>query len=454
METSKVSSCNEDNDITTCTICLEQFSIPKYLPCLHTFCESCIAIYITSSYEKDKTSIDCPVCRAKVSAPDANITPEEWSKQMPLNFLIVGLIEKHKVERTEKICMSCERSDVNTKSEASSVCIDCSDALCANCTRCHKSNKLSSNHEIVPISDISRGGYVLKAFKNMCAEHKNKELELFCVDHEFPCCSICVSVKHRKCENVLTIEEAAKNFRALNSVSKTQNEISSLLADFDTVLESERSSLVDMEANYDNEMQRCILFWQNLQQRIEELKNKSIKECQKVFNSEKSRLEFTIRDVENRKKEVTNTKQILEVTLKEASDVQLMIEVQKLNKNIEKQFRNFDTSVETYKIKIHFQKCLDDIVKIFEDNFVINNEKTAKDFDLSSSKLVYKEMEPESLEEMEPESLEKMEPVSLEEMEPVSLEKMEPESLEEMKPLSLEEIEAESLDDSSTDESD
>ncbi|XP_052081081.1 probable E3 ubiquitin-protein ligase MID2 [Mytilus californianus] len=341
MATTEVSSCTTDDDITTCTICLEQFNIPKYLPCLHTFCESCIATYITSAFEKDRTSIDCPICRSKVSAPEARITPEEWSKQMPLNFLLVGLIEKYKVERTEKICMSCERFDVNTKSEASSVCIDCSDALCANCTRCHKSNKLSSNHEIVPISDISKEGYALKSFKNMCSEHKNKELELFCVDHDLPCCSICVSVKHRKCENVLTIEEAAKNFRALNKVSKTENEVSALLVDLDTVLEAEKSSLVDMDAAFDLELQKCDTFWKILQKRIEELKIKWTNKYKETFHSEKGKLELSIQKVENRKTAIANTKQILEATLKEASDVQLMIEVQKLNRYIDKDFGNF-----------------------------------------------------------------------------------------------------------------
>ncbi|CAC5383659.1 TRIM56 [Mytilus coruscus] len=347
MATAEVSSCKTDDDITTCTICLEQFNIPKYLPCLHTFCESCIATYITSAFEKDRTSIDCPICRSKVSAPDARITPEEWSKQMPLNFLLVGLIEKHKVERTEKICMSCERFDVNTKSEASSVCIDCSDALCANCTRCHKSNKLSLNHEIVQISDIS---------------------------------------KERKCENVLTIEEAAKNFRALNKVSKTENEVCALLVDLDTVLEAEKSSLVDMDAAYDSELQKCDTFWKILQKRIEELKIKWTNEYKQTFHSEKGKLELSIQKVENRKTAIANTKQILEATLKESSDVQLMIEVQKLNRYIEKDFGNFEISAITCKIEIQFLKDIDDIVKNIEEKIVINIDKKAKALDLSSSK--------------------------------------------------------------------
>ncbi|XP_052077087.1 E3 ubiquitin-protein ligase TRIM56-like [Mytilus californianus] len=401
MATAEVSFCTNDYDITTCTICLEQFNNPKYLPCLHTFCESCIATYITSAFENDNTSIDCPVCRAKVPVLAGRITPEEWTKQMPLNFLLVGLIEKHKVERTEKICMSCERFDANTKSEATSVCIDCSDALCATCTRCHKSSKLRSNHEIVPISDISKDGYALKSFRNMCSEHKNKELELFCVDHDCSCCSICVSVKHRKCENVLTIEEAAKKFRESNIVSKTENEVSALLTDLDSVLDAERSSLFDMGVTYNTEMQKCDQFWNTLQQGIEELKSKWTKAYQKTFHSEKAKLELTIRDAENRKKAVTNTKQILEATLKEASDVQLMIEIQKLKIYIETQFRGFESTQNTYKIEFQFIDSVDYLVKNIEEKIVIINDKIPKVFNFSSSKCVKNEIKNESVDDFD-----------------------------------------------------
>jgi hypothetical protein len=40
--TAVMSSLNE-SDVTTCSICLQQFNIPKYLPCLHTFCQTCMS---------------------------------------------------------------------------------------------------------------------------------------------------------------------------------------------------------------------------------------------------------------------------------------------------------------------------------------------------------------------------------------------------------------------------
>ena len=51
------------DDLLICTICLETFKVPIYLPYLHTFCETCIHTYITSSLKGDKsTGFKCPIC--------------------------------------------------------------------------------------------------------------------------------------------------------------------------------------------------------------------------------------------------------------------------------------------------------------------------------------------------------------------------------------------------------
>jgi predicted RNA-binding Zn-ribbon protein involved in translation (DUF1610 family) len=56
--------------------------------------------------------------------------------------LVIGLMEKQKIERAETQCMSCQRLE---KSEpALFVCVECSDVLCKTCHQCHKANKFTS----------------------------------------------------------------------------------------------------------------------------------------------------------------------------------------------------------------------------------------------------------------------------------------------------------------------
>ena len=134
-------NCDTPTKITTCAICLETFDNPRYLPCLHTFCENCLATYISAALEKgDKIEVSCPVCRTTTSAPSENCSPQDWVKTLPLNCLVVGIMEQQKLERAEKQCMSCER--IEKSSMASFVCVECGDALCENCHQCHKPIKL------------------------------------------------------------------------------------------------------------------------------------------------------------------------------------------------------------------------------------------------------------------------------------------------------------------------
>ncbi|XP_072020484.1 probable E3 ubiquitin-protein ligase MID2 [Amphiura filiformis] len=65
----------------TCTICLDTYSdTPKLLPCLHSFCESCIA-----KIADGKSEFSCPVCRRNVELSS------QGAKGLPNNIFIRDL---------------------------------------------------------------------------------------------------------------------------------------------------------------------------------------------------------------------------------------------------------------------------------------------------------------------------------------------------------------------------
>ncbi|CAG2254968.1 TRIM56 [Mytilus edulis] len=134
------------DDLLTCTICLETFKVPKYLPCLHTFCESCIDTYIVSSNEKDNTSegFRCPVCRMFVSFKGKPEKPEAWASKLPNNHFVTSMLDKRAIQRSEKMCNSCQVK--NKTKEAVSWCTTCEEAFCAQCEDYHKSFKITSKH--------------------------------------------------------------------------------------------------------------------------------------------------------------------------------------------------------------------------------------------------------------------------------------------------------------------
>lgn len=97
-----------NEDLTTCPICLEQMTVPKCLPCLHSFCETCIAAYCAhfTAASGIQQTLECPVCRSVLNYTkwkgSALVSPEKWVQTLPLNFLIVELVERKNLRAQAK----------------------------------------------------------------------------------------------------------------------------------------------------------------------------------------------------------------------------------------------------------------------------------------------------------------------------------------------------------------
>lgn len=130
------------DEFLCCKICLEAFTNPKSLDCLHTFCEECIENHANSesSYKKysDYREFTCPLCRKRTTLPLGGV------KKLPDNFLVSSLTEIVERQKPSKIvtCDFCKL--VNRKhKEATSKCLDCNKVLCKACVDQHLSTKVS-----------------------------------------------------------------------------------------------------------------------------------------------------------------------------------------------------------------------------------------------------------------------------------------------------------------------
>jgi tripartite motif-containing protein 2/3 len=72
-------------NITICPICLETYSDPRSLPCVHTYCLNCIEGLIRKKCPGD--CVACPVCRNKFSIPD------KGADGLPKNFIIGQIMD-------------------------------------------------------------------------------------------------------------------------------------------------------------------------------------------------------------------------------------------------------------------------------------------------------------------------------------------------------------------------
>ncbi|XP_005746630.1 tripartite motif-containing protein 3b isoform X1 [Pundamilia nyererei] len=142
-----------DKQFLVCSICLDHYRNPKVLPCLHTFCESCLQTYIPP----ESLTLSCPVCR------QTSILPEKGVCALQNNFFITNLME---VLQRDPECSRPEACSVLESVSAAAAgkplccpnhegkvmefyCESCETAMCLECTEGEH-----REHMTVPLRDV------------------------------------------------------------------------------------------------------------------------------------------------------------------------------------------------------------------------------------------------------------------------------------------------------------
>lgn len=115
-------------ELVTCSVCLEDFTDPRALPCVHSYCKACLDRLMTP-----QGKITCPQCRIEVEVPDSDV-----SKLSP-NFVMNSLLEM--VSLTNEVHVPTTHGDSadtlhcpsHEGRECELYCNDCSKLICFRC---------------------------------------------------------------------------------------------------------------------------------------------------------------------------------------------------------------------------------------------------------------------------------------------------------------------------------
>ena len=130
----------------TCAVCLEHYTEPKVLPCLHYYCKKCIVKMAVK-----KNPIACPDCRKETKI----MKGEE--EELPTAHFVNRLKELHarqeKAMSKEVQCELCTGSEI----KAEAFCKQCNKFICKRCIESHSLMKaVFEGHEIISMSKVKR----------------------------------------------------------------------------------------------------------------------------------------------------------------------------------------------------------------------------------------------------------------------------------------------------------
>ncbi|XP_004630537.1 E3 ubiquitin-protein ligase TRIM56 [Octodon degus] len=166
------------SDFLACKICLEQLHTPKTLPCLHTYCQDCLAQLANSGY------VRCPECRETVPVPPAGVAA------FKTNFFVNGLLDLVKARACGDLragkpaCALCPLvGGTSAGGPATARCLDCADDLCQACADGHRCTRQTHTHRVVDLVGYRAGWYDEEARERQaaqCPQHPGEALRFLC----------------------------------------------------------------------------------------------------------------------------------------------------------------------------------------------------------------------------------------------------------------------------------
>ncbi|KAJ8317639.1 hypothetical protein KUTeg_005543 [Tegillarca granosa] len=294
----------DQQEIITCPICFEIYKKPMYLPCLHTFCETCLKQYITSRFKTlpSKTDINkpksfpCPICRLDVPVSDLCHSAENTLSKLPSNHFIATLLDQHRLKTKEKQCDPCLIFEKHNP--AVSWCTVCNELLCTNCDVCHRAMKATQGHKICPIGKVKSETKSITTLE-FCTQHEDKRTELYCMDHKQPCCSICVTVHHHKCEHVKTLNNAAKEIPDSQEIREFSAFLKTMIDWLPTVLEGRKSNQKLLEKEKQQYQDKIRKMRENINKHLDQLEGRLNQELDGKYKESSKLIENDISEIES-----------------------------------------------------------------------------------------------------------------------------------------------------------
>jgi len=222
-------------DIVKCSICLEDFTNPRSLPCLHTFCFKCIEDFIASQ-QPQAVNLACPICRDEFTLGDKGVAG------LPNNFFIAGLLdvkEDVKDALEHKLCVVCssENGASVESSQATVYCAECCQFLCERCSLPHKRWK-DGGHQILTLEEVKSGSRLTRSMNSYCEKDPGETVKMYCMDCKVNICVVCFATEHQRheCKKIeVMAEEVGQQIDVdVDQVSKRVSEIQSKLHQLET----------------------------------------------------------------------------------------------------------------------------------------------------------------------------------------------------------------------------
>ena len=213
---------------------------------------------------------------------------------------------------------------VGRETEPDGYCQECDEHFCSVCIQQHKAVYMFKNHKIqnrteMPKEKISTIVVEEVEEKETCDEHPGEVMRFICVDHQLLCCSICATLKHRQCKELVYIPEldAKETSKQCLETMKNLDTIADSFKHVKRETDKVKHNLDELKSKFEEDLQK-------LHDEIIKILNKVVERLRNelciVYDSEKQYLNLRTKMCDEAINQIKKTNDEIDKTLKKGND--------------------------------------------------------------------------------------------------------------------------------------
>ena len=346
----------------TCAVCLEHYTEPKVLRCLHYYCKKCIVKMAVK-----KNPIACPDCRKETKI----MKGEE--EELPTAHFVNRLKELHarqeKAMSKEVQCELCTGSEI----KAEAFCKQCKKFVCKRCIESHSLMKaVFEGHEIISMLEVKRLSveeYVARSPAKRCPVH-DEPLKLYCYCCKKIICLGCTVIDHKDHKMEFNNKAAGEKREVLLGLLKP---LSKVEGDLDRAVKEIVLTGEEIDAQGNGLARDVESSFKELQAILERHKNRLLNEVKEKVQQKKANLNVQKKNLSLARAQVHSITEYTSHCVQHCSDNEIMSEHEDIAKKIQQKLTDREAPgrsimpVEEVDVAVEVQ-CADALQEFFKIN--------------------------------------------------------------------------------------
>ncbi|XP_077994391.1 E3 ubiquitin-protein ligase TRIM45-like [Glandiceps talaboti] len=305
-----------NESILICRICSKRYRDAKLLPCLHSFCKSCLEPEDTSG------ELCCSVCSRVHKLPFGGVG--ELTTNHFGNELVKQLPDENEQLVIIDTCGGCEVGKATIR------CVDCAVFLCAICERQHRRLNLTKSHCLMSLEE-----YLAKLSSDIasvlppihCAKHSYQSVTFYCDTCDDTICVGCTVMDHPAPQHEHKyLHELAEAYReklreVVSNVAHKEKEVTVGKHNVQQLLKSLNARFLREDAKVKQHVENTI---EEKVKRIKESGNQLSELLKHAYESKRKELETQYRKLSSSESDFMNAREYTEHLMHYGNDTQLM----------------------------------------------------------------------------------------------------------------------------------